>query len=115
MRMLTRVQTLFNRMTQDSDAFIEADGSRLITTCYHWVAEKPRDDSSPAKTGSPASSETGVKADSGASSDVDETPTPASSNQSISGDAGNTKPTAKTGLSPLPQNGAAAAAVEVTA
>ncbi|KAK0257931.1 hypothetical protein B0A54_06992 [Friedmanniomyces endolithicus] len=34
-------RTLFNRMTQDSDAFIEADQTRLITTCYHWVAEKP--------------------------------------------------------------------------
>ncbi|KAK0304247.1 hypothetical protein LTR01_007603 [Friedmanniomyces endolithicus] len=34
-------RTLFKRMTQDSDAFIEADQTRLITTCYHWVAEKP--------------------------------------------------------------------------
>ena len=74
-------------MTQDSDAFIEADGSRLITTCYHWVAEKPRDESSPTKTGSPASSDTGIKPGSGTSSDAEEAPTPASSTQSVNGDA----------------------------
>ncbi|KAK0366752.1 hypothetical protein LTR91_021142 [Friedmanniomyces endolithicus] len=47
-------RTLFNRMTQDSDAFIEADRTRLITTCYHWVAEKPggkRDSSSANEEG----------------------------------------------------------------
>ncbi|KXL47875.1 hypothetical protein M433DRAFT_52706, partial [Acidomyces richmondensis BFW] len=35
-------KTLFDRMTKDGAAFIEADRSRLITTCYHWLAEKPR-------------------------------------------------------------------------
>lgn len=34
-------KTLFNRFTQDCDAFIEADRARLITTSYHWLAEKP--------------------------------------------------------------------------
>lgn len=36
-------KTLFNRFTQDCDAFIEADRARLITTSYHWLAEKPKD------------------------------------------------------------------------
>ena len=34
-------KTLFNRFTQDCDAFIAADKARLITTSYHWLAEKP--------------------------------------------------------------------------
>ena len=34
---------LFNRFTQDCDAFVEADRARLITTSYHWLAEKPID------------------------------------------------------------------------
>jgi len=38
-------KTLFDRMTKDGAAFIEADRSRLITTCYHWLAEKPLLDS----------------------------------------------------------------------
>ncbi|KAK3067516.1 hypothetical protein LTR53_015571 [Teratosphaeriaceae sp. CCFEE 6253] len=49
-------KTLMDRMTKDSDAFIEADRSRLITTCYHWVAEKPRGDLPPAKSASLISS-----------------------------------------------------------
>lgn len=36
-------RTLFNRFTQDCDAFVEADRARLITTSYHWLAEKPND------------------------------------------------------------------------
>ncbi|KAF2771726.1 S-adenosyl-L-methionine-dependent methyltransferase [Teratosphaeria nubilosa] len=36
-------KTLFDRFSKDSDAFIEADRLKLITTCYHWVAEKPRE------------------------------------------------------------------------
>lgn len=36
-------KTLFERLTQDCDAFIEADRARLITTSYHWLAEKPRE------------------------------------------------------------------------
>ena len=36
-------KTLFNRFTQDCDAFVEADRARLITTSYHWLAEKPKD------------------------------------------------------------------------
>ena len=34
--------TIFDRFAQDGDAFIEADKARLITTSYHWLAEKPR-------------------------------------------------------------------------
>ena len=73
---------LFNRLTQDCDAFIEADRARLITTSYHWLAEKPAvrvvastmSTSSPAssdlaiKTGSPASLASATKSDSSASS-----------------------------------------------
>jgi sterol 24-C-methyltransferase len=74
-------ETLFNRMTKHSDDFIEADRSKLITTCYHWVAEKPKDNESPAKTGSPASSASEVHASSASSDGGDkqiETPaTPA--------------------------------------
>ncbi|EME87167.1 uncharacterized protein MYCFIDRAFT_84237 [Pseudocercospora fijiensis CIRAD86] len=33
---------LFHRLTQDCDAFIEADRARLITTAYHWLAVKPK-------------------------------------------------------------------------
>ena len=36
-------KTLFNRLTQNCDAFVQADRARLITTSYHWLAEKPRD------------------------------------------------------------------------
>jgi sterol 24-C-methyltransferase len=36
-------KTLLNRLTKDCDAFIEADRARLITTSYHWLAEKPLD------------------------------------------------------------------------
>lgn len=34
--------TIFDRFAQDGDAFIEADKARLITTSYHWLAEKPK-------------------------------------------------------------------------
>lgn len=34
-------KTLFERLTQDCDAFVKADRARLITTSYHWLAEKP--------------------------------------------------------------------------
>lgn len=34
-------KALFERLTQDCDAFVEADRARLITTSYHWLAEKP--------------------------------------------------------------------------
>ena len=37
-------KTLINRFTQDGDAFIEADKARLITTSYHWLAQKPHED-----------------------------------------------------------------------
>lgn len=37
----THFKTLFNRLSQDCDAFIEADRARLITTSYHWLAKKP--------------------------------------------------------------------------
>ncbi|KAK3672495.1 hypothetical protein LTR78_007545 [Recurvomyces mirabilis] len=70
--------TLFNRLNQGADSFIEADRSKLITTCYHWVAEKPASSNgAPAKTASPASS----------SSDTDgkQTDTPPSSDESIAG------------------------------
>lgn len=40
----THFRILFNRLTQDCDAFIEADRLRLITTSYHWLAEKPLDE-----------------------------------------------------------------------
>ncbi|KXT02588.1 hypothetical protein AC578_10677 [Pseudocercospora eumusae] len=45
---------LFNRLTQDCDAFIEADRARLITTTYHWLAVKPKldDDSAYASLAS---------------------------------------------------------------
>lgn len=39
------LNTIFNRFAQDGDAFIEADKARLITTSYHWLAEKPSNDS----------------------------------------------------------------------
>lgn len=42
----THFKTLFNRLSQDCDAFIEADRARLITTSYHWSAEKPMIESS---------------------------------------------------------------------
>ncbi|KAI7180600.1 hypothetical protein D0869_08611 [Hortaea werneckii] len=59
----THFRTLFNRLTQDCDAFIEADRARLITTSYRWVAEKPAEgDLEPTKTASPASSDTAVNA-----------------------------------------------------
>ncbi|KAK5691049.1 hypothetical protein LTR97_011701 [Elasticomyces elasticus] len=78
-------RTLFNRMTQDSDAFIEADKSRLITTCYHWVAEKPLGNAGGLKSASPLSSEDSVKFDSSASSDNEyvHADTPASSQDSL--------------------------------
>ena len=50
-------KTLFNRLTQDCDSFIEADRARLITTSYHWLAEKPLADSA---LGSLANSEKAV-------------------------------------------------------
>lgn len=40
-------KTLFNRLTQDCDAFIEADRAGLCTTTWHWLAEKPLTTSSP--------------------------------------------------------------------
>ena len=36
--------TLFDKFSKDGEAFMEADKSRLITTCYHWLAEKPKDE-----------------------------------------------------------------------
>lgn len=36
-------KTIMERFARDGEAFIEADKARLITTCYHWLAEKPRD------------------------------------------------------------------------
>lgn len=59
----THFRTLFNRLTQDCDAFIEADRTRLITTSYHWLAEKPMTDSA-------ASSEKALQMDSSASSET---------------------------------------------
>jgi sterol 24-C-methyltransferase len=32
--------TLFNRLTQDGQAFVEADRLRLVTTSHYWVAQK---------------------------------------------------------------------------
>lgn len=76
-------RTLFNRLTQDCDAFVEADRARLITTSYHWVAEKPRDGLR-TKTGSPASSETAAKSQSPASSKLAiQSETPATSQEAI--------------------------------
>ena len=40
---------IIERFVRDGKAFIEADKARLVTTCYHWLAEKPRD--VPAHTG----------------------------------------------------------------
>ena len=55
-------KTLFNRFTQDCDAFIEADRAGLITTSYHWLAEKPLlNSTADAKITSSASSETAVE------------------------------------------------------
>lgn len=64
-------RTLFNRLTQDCDAFVEADRARLITTSYHWLAEKPRAEPAVTKLLSPASSgsDTAVKTDSSVISD----------------------------------------------
>ncbi|KAF2172864.1 hypothetical protein M409DRAFT_62530 [Zasmidium cellare ATCC 36951] len=59
----THFKTLFDRLTKDCDSFIEADKARLITTSYHWLAEKPFTDSA-------ASSEKAMKMDSSASSDT---------------------------------------------
>ncbi len=36
-------KTLLNRFALDGKAFVEADKARLITTSYHWLAEKPRE------------------------------------------------------------------------
>lgn len=38
----THFNTIFDRFAQDGDAFIEADKARLITTSYHWLAEKTK-------------------------------------------------------------------------
>lgn len=35
--------TILERFARDGEAFVEADRMRLITTSYHWLAEKPRD------------------------------------------------------------------------
>lgn len=59
----THFRTLFNRLTQDCDSFVEADRARLITTSYHWLAEKPATDSA-------ASSQKAMKMDSSASSET---------------------------------------------
>lgn len=69
-------RTLFNRLTQDCDAFVEADRARLITTSYHWLAEKPLNPSA-------ASSEVGLHVDSGYSSQtaVSASQSPASSDR----------------------------------
>ena len=78
--------TLFNRLNQGADSFIEADRSKLITTCYHWVAEKPASSNGvPRTTASPASFASGVHEVSGASSDVEgkQIDTPPSSDESI--------------------------------
>lgn len=37
-------RTLFERFTKDCDAFVEADRMRLVTTSFHWLAEKPREE-----------------------------------------------------------------------
>lgn len=34
-------KTLLIRLSKDCDAFVEADRCRLVTTSYHWLAEKP--------------------------------------------------------------------------
>ncbi|KAK5112792.1 hypothetical protein LTR85_011126 [Meristemomyces frigidus] len=60
----THFKTLFNRLTQDCDAFIEADRARLITTSYHWLAEKPTEEASiEARSESHASSDIDTKPD----------------------------------------------------
>lgn len=56
-------RTLFNRLTQDCDCFIEADRARLITTSYHWLAEKPL-------SGSNMGIDAALKMESSASSDT---------------------------------------------
>ncbi|CAK3960532.1 related to SAM-dependent methyltransferases [Lecanosticta acicola] len=75
-------RTLFNRLTQDCDAFVEADRARLITTSYHWLAEKPL-------TASPAHSEVALHADSGYSSQtaVSISASPAGSARAVKPDA----------------------------
>ena len=55
-------RTLFNRFTQDCDAFIEADRARLITTSYHWLAEKPKDASAIVPSTTTPTSDNVVKA-----------------------------------------------------
>lgn len=35
-------RTLFERLTRDCDAFVEADRQGLCTTSWRWLAEKPR-------------------------------------------------------------------------
>ena len=64
-------RTLFNRFTQDCDAFIEADRARLITTSYHWLAEKPQETPAVTSTCSSAmSSDRTAKTESPAPPDV---------------------------------------------
>ncbi|EME49849.1 hypothetical protein DOTSEDRAFT_68592 [Dothistroma septosporum NZE10] len=57
-------KTLFNRLTQDCEAFVEADRARLITTSHHWLAVKPR------TADSTATSEKAVPITTAASSDT---------------------------------------------
>lgn len=62
-------RTLFNRLTQDCDAFVEADRARLITTSYHWLAVKPyADPEMKTAIASSVSSDSAVKTESAASS-----------------------------------------------
>jgi sterol 24-C-methyltransferase len=70
-------RTLFDRFSKDSDAFIEADRSKLITTCYHWLAEKPVDSDPSTDIAPSASSGIALKSDSPSGSDSD-IPTPSS-------------------------------------
>ncbi|KAK5167950.1 uncharacterized protein LTR77_006517 [Saxophila tyrrhenica] len=86
-------RTLLDRFAKDGAAFIEADRARLITTSYHWLAEKPREvhavSGLPASTLDPdsvvveagSSSNSGKSTpSSGASSVLDiESPSPANS------------------------------------
>jgi len=95
-------RTLFNRLTQDCDAFIEADRARLITTSYHWLAQKPAEGASETNPTSPENSETGVKTDSSASSEsAGKSTSPASLSeglkpQSTAGDLAGTRPVTNT-------------------
>lgn len=82
-------KTLFNRLTQDCDAFIEADRARLITTTYHWLAIKPHaaDSTATSEKAVPvptaASSDTAVNSQAGSNLDASAMPPEATANPDL--------------------------------